>query len=149
MPCLANAFLPYSMRLIRWSMPVVRSISCRARLANSGDKLKPGMFVRVRLAFGERKGALMIPEQAIVTGAKPIVYAVVEGKAKAAPVKLGARLAGKVEVLEGLAAGDVVVTAGQMRLRDGAGVRAVGEGAATAAAKPQAGGAAPAGQGRP
>jgi len=126
-----------------------RSISCRARLANSGDKLKPGMFVRVRLAFGERKGALMIPEQAIVTGAKPIVYAVVEGKAKAVPVKLGARLAGKVEVLEGLAAGDVVVTAGQMRLRDGAGVRAVGEGAATAAAKPQAGGAAPAGQGRP
>lgn len=105
-----------------------RSISCRARLTNSGEKLKPGMFVRVRVAFGERKGALMIPEQAVVTGGKPMVYAVVEGKAKSVNVKLGARQGGKVEVLEGLAAGDVVVTAGQMRLRDGAAVRAVGEG---------------------
>lgn len=109
-----------------------RAISCRAKLSNSGDKLKPGMFVRVRLAFGERKGALMIPEQAVVTGGKPAVLTVFEGKAKSVPVKLGARQAGQVEVLEGLAAGDVVITAGQMKVRDGAAVRAVGEGAAPA-----------------
>lgn len=113
-----------------------RSIACRARLNNPGEKLKPGMFVRVRLTFGERKGALMIPEQAVVTGGRPMVYQVVEGKAKAVPVKLGARQQAQVEVLEGLAAGDVVVTAGHMRLKDGAAVRAVGEGAA--GAKPEA-----------
>jgi len=110
-----------------------RSVACRAILVNQDDKLKPGMFVRVRLTFGERKGALMIPEQAVVTGSQPLVFAVAEGKARSVPVKLGSRQAGKVEVLEGLAAGDVVVTAGQMRLRDGVPVRAVGEGAAAAA----------------
>ncbi|NJD25149.1 MAG: efflux RND transporter periplasmic adaptor subunit [Betaproteobacteria bacterium] len=106
-----------------------RAISSRARLDNAAGKLRPGMFVRVRLQFGERKGALMIPEQAVVPGASPSVFKVVDGKAAGTPVKLGVRRAAQVEVTEGLAAGDLVVTAGQLKLRDGAPVRPVGEGA--------------------
>jgi membrane fusion protein (multidrug efflux system) len=106
-----------------------RAISARARLANAGGKLRPGMFVRVRLQFGERQGALMIPEQAVVPGGQPAVFKVVDGKAVLTKVRLGVRRAAQVEVTEGLAAGDVVVTAGQLKLRDGAPVRPVGEGA--------------------
>jgi membrane fusion protein (multidrug efflux system) len=109
-----------------------RSISSRARLDNAAGKLRPGMFVRVRLQFGERKGALMLPEQAVVPGARSTVFKVVEGKVESVPVRLGVRRAGQVEVVEGLVAGDLVVTAGQMKLRPGAAVRPVGEGAPAA-----------------
>ena len=113
-----------------------RSILSRARLDNSAGKLRPGMFVRVRVLFGDRTNVLMVPEQAIVPGAQPAVYRVVDGKAALVKVKLGVRRAAQVEVLEGLAAGDVVVTAGQLKLREGAAVRAVGEGAPPAPAAP-------------
>jgi membrane fusion protein (multidrug efflux system) len=121
-----------------------RAISARARLDNAAGKLRPGMFVRVRLLFGDRKDVLMVPEQAIVPGAQPAVFKVVEGKATLAKVRIGVRRAAQVEVVEGLVAGDVVVTAGQLKLREGAPVRAIGEGAPSAppAAPPAAGPAA-------
>mgnify|MGYP000718748996 FL=1 len=115
-----------------------RSISARARLNNAGGKLRPGMFVRARLLFGERQGVLMLPEQAVVPGGQPMVFKVVEGKAMTTQVKLGVRRAAQVEVLAGLAAGDVVVTAGQLKLRDGAPVKTIGEGAPTPATAPAA-----------
>jgi membrane fusion protein (multidrug efflux system) len=111
-----------------------RAISSRARLDNAAGKLRPGMFVRVRLLFGERKNVLMAPEQAIVPGAQPMVFRVVDGKALATPVKLGVRRAAQVEIVDGLAAGDLIVTAGQLKLRDGAAVRAVGANAPAAKA---------------
>ena len=106
-----------------------RAISTRARLDNAAGKLRPGMFVRVRLLLGERKAALMLPEQAIVPGAQPAVFRVLDGKASLVKVRLGVRRAAQVEVVDGLAADDVVVTAGQLKLRDGVAVRAVGESA--------------------
>lgn len=121
-----------------------RAISARARLDNAAGKLRPGMFVRARLLFGERQGVLMVPEQAIVPGAQPSVYKVVEGKATLAKVSLGVRRAAQVEVLDGLVAGDVVVTAGQLKLRDGAPVRAIGDGAPAAAPVAPAAATAPA-----
>jgi len=39
-----------------------RAISSRARLDNAAGKLRPGLFVRVRLLFGERQNVLMVPE---------------------------------------------------------------------------------------
>jgi len=114
-----------------------RAISSRARLDNATGRLRPGMFVRVRLLFGERKNVLMAPEQAIVPGAQPSVFKVVDGKAVLTKVRLGVRRAAQVEIIDGLADGDIVVTAGQLKLRDGAPVRAIGEGGA--AAPPAAG----------
>jgi membrane fusion protein (multidrug efflux system) len=119
-----------------------RSISARARLDNAKGKLRPGMFVRVRLLFGERKAVLMVPEQAIVPGGQPAVFKVVDGKASLVKVKLGVRRTAQVEVVEGLAAGDLVVTAGQLKLREGAAVRPVGEGAPPAAPQAAAAGTA-------
>ncbi|MDR0775446.1 MAG: efflux RND transporter periplasmic adaptor subunit [Azonexus sp.] len=104
-----------------------RSLSARARLDNQSGKLRPGMFMRLRVLLGDRQAALMVPEQAIIPGGQPAVFRVVDGKAQWVQVRLGVRRAAQVEIVEGLAAGDVVVTAGQLRLRDGTPVRAVGE----------------------
>ena len=125
-----------------------RAISCRARLSNSDVKLRPGMFVRVRLILEARSNVLLVPEQSIVPDMKsPYVYRVIDGKAQPAPVVTGLRRAGMVEVVSGLAVGDEVVTAGQIKLRPGAAVMALprqsapeaGSGAPPASASPAAG----------
>lgn len=106
-----------------------RAISIRAHLSNAEARLRPGMFVRVRLIFEKRSNALLIPEQALVPDSKsPYVFRVLDGKAVRTVVKPGLRRNAQVEIVEGLTAGDEVVTAGQLKLRDGAPVRALPEG---------------------
>jgi membrane fusion protein (multidrug efflux system) len=101
-----------------------RSLELRARLDNSSGKLRPGMFARVRVIVGERANAILIPEEAIVPqGEEFYVYKVVEGAAKRVPVKLGVRRDARVEILQGIAPGDRVVTAGMRLSRDGQPVR--------------------------
>lgn len=106
--------------------PDGRSIAVRARLDNRAGKLRPGMFVRVRLSFGARSGVLMIPEAAIEAGNPPTLFKVADGKAEKVAVRLGMRRNAQVEIVEGVQAGDVVVTAGQLKLRPGTPVRPVG-----------------------
>ncbi|HQR56473.1 MAG TPA: efflux RND transporter periplasmic adaptor subunit [Burkholderiaceae bacterium] len=107
-----------------------RSLEIRARLENTSGKLRPGMFVRVRVIVGERSNALLVPEEAIVPqGGEFYVYRVVDGTARRMPVKIGVRRDAMVEILEGLAAGDQVVTAGMRLQRDGQPVRILTAGA--------------------
>ncbi|HRD91425.1 MAG TPA: efflux RND transporter periplasmic adaptor subunit [Accumulibacter sp.] len=112
-----------------------RAIALRAQMANVEGRLRPGMFVRVRLIFEKRSNVLLVPEQAVVPDSKlPYVYRVVDGQARRTPVRTGMRRDALVEVVEGLSAGDEVVIAGQMKLRDGAAVRTLAEAASAAAA---------------
>ncbi len=98
-----------------------RAIRLRARIPNPDLLLKPGLFVRVNIVTDVRQDALVIPESAVVPdGNAKAVYVVENGKAKLSRVKLGKRLPGRVEVAEGLAPGQRIVTTGQIRLRDGA-----------------------------
>lgn len=106
--------------------PGGRSIVIRARVPNPDDVLRPGLFARVTLTLASRENAVFVPDSAIVPfGERHFVFKVVDGKAVQTPVRLGERSRGEVEIVEGLAAGDIVVTAGQIRLRDGAPVRVV------------------------
>ncbi|MCM8594561.1 efflux RND transporter periplasmic adaptor subunit [Accumulibacter sp.] len=124
-----------------------RAISLRAVLPNDQELLRPGMFVRVRLLFGQREKALLIPEEAVVPdSAAPYVYRVVDGFARRTTVRTGLRRGGAVEVTEGLSTGDEIVTAGQLKLREGAPVRPLAGSTAGPSAAGPAG--APAGQGR-
>ncbi|MDR2624751.1 MAG: hypothetical protein LBC37_00280, partial [Zoogloeaceae bacterium] len=59
-------------------------------------------------------------EEAVVSGVSPQVFRLEGTHARAVAVKLGQRQGARVEVLEGLALGDLVVTAGQLKLNDGA-----------------------------
>lgn len=102
-----------------------RSILVRARVGNPGGELRGGMFARVRTVFDVRDKALAVPEEALVPqGNRQIVFKVVDGPeggkiAQRAEVKIGMRIPGKVEILDGAREGDVVVVAGQSRLMRG------------------------------
>jgi membrane fusion protein, multidrug efflux system len=119
-----------------------RSLELRARLDNTSGRLRPGMFVRVRVIVGERDG-LLVPEEAIVPqGEEFFVYKVVDGAARRVPVKIGVRRAAQVEIVQGVAAGDQVVTAGMRLSRDGQPVRVLpSDGADKARAVPTKDGA--------
>ncbi len=95
-----------------------RTILVRAKVTNPGGKLRPGMFARVSLQLDAKANAMLIPEQAIIPkGKDSFVYRIVEGKAKLSKVETGKRSGGEVEIISGLAATDVVVTDGQMKLQ--------------------------------
>ncbi len=108
--------------------PAGRSVLIRARLANPGSILKPGMLARVTLSLGQRSNVLMVPEEAVVPqGGDAFVYRVIEGKAVKTPVRLGLRRPGQVEIASGVQVGDQIVVAGQIRIsRDQAPVRIMG-----------------------
>ena len=116
-----------------------RSLELRARLANPGERLKPGMFARVRVIVGSRADALLVPEEAVVPlGEDFFVFRVVDNKAERVPVKLGIRRHAQVELLEGVKGGDLIVVSGQLRLaRDGMPVRVVGRAKGSTAAGAQ------------
>jgi membrane fusion protein (multidrug efflux system) len=117
-----------------------RTVLMRARIPNRGFKLKPGMFVRVAVTTETRPNAIIVPEQAIwPQGQDNFVFRVVDGKAALTKIQIGNRQPGAVEIASGLGPDDVVVTEGQIKLRDGAPVMVMG---APPAAAP-AGGAAP------
>lgn len=105
-----------------------RALTVRARLPNPGLVLRPGLFARVVVRTGDERRVVMVPEEAIVPqGRDNLVYRVENGRAAVTNVTLGSRKAGSVEIKEGLEAGQIVVTAGHNRLRDGAAVDVVGE----------------------
>ena len=97
-----------------------RSVVIRAIVRNADTSLRPGMFTRVNLITKDAKEALVIPEQAIVPqGDEQFVFRIVDGKVARVKIDIGQRRDGKVEVLKGLEFNDLVVTAGQLKLRDG------------------------------
>lgn len=103
--------------------PVSRSFKVRARLPNDDLALPAGMFMHLAIVRDARD-AITIPEEAIVVeGDATTVFLFADGKALKRDVKVGSRQFGSVEVLDGLAAGDPVVTRGVHRLRDGMPVR--------------------------
>ncbi len=98
-----------------------RAIRLRANIPNADLALKPGLFARLAITVDQRENAILVPEMAVVPDAVgKMVYVVEKGKAKKVSVELGKRLPGKVEIVSGLKPDMQVITAGQMRLRDGA-----------------------------
>ena len=100
-----------------------RTVLVRARVANPQLKLRPGMFARVWAQLAVRENAVWIPEQAIVPrGQDSFVFRVVDGKAEMVKVQTGVRKVGEVEISQGVAAGDLVVTEGLQRIGPGSAV---------------------------
>ena len=100
-----------------------RSVVIRAQVKNQDASLRPGMFTRVRLITKNVAEALVVPEEALVPqGSDKFLFKVVDNVAVRTKVEVGQRREGKAEILSGVALGDIVVTAGQQRLRDGVAV---------------------------
>ncbi|WHO37769.1 efflux RND transporter periplasmic adaptor subunit [Sphingobium sp. AP49] len=106
-----------------------RNVSVQATLANPDHALRPGMYVTAHVLLPSRT-AIIVPATAIQTSASGGTAVVVrgpnarrEGKAQFVPVQLGRRIGDDVIVEQGLTPGDVVVTAGQLRIQPDATVR--------------------------
>jgi membrane fusion protein, multidrug efflux system len=100
-----------------------RSLLVRAMVPNKEQLLRPGLFARITVLLQLKEDALSVPEQAIVPqGDSQFVFKIVDGKVQLTKVVTGTRREGRVEIVEGLSAGDQVVTAGQLKIRDGAAV---------------------------
>ncbi len=99
-----------------------RTFQVELRIPNSGEKLKPGMFGRVKLAMGQTN-AVVVPYQAVLKtqgSNERYVFLATNGTAKRYNVSLGKRFDDLVEIVsDSIAVGDQIIVAGQARLVDG------------------------------
>jgi membrane fusion protein (multidrug efflux system) len=95
-----------------------RNILVRAILPNTDKKLRPGLFAKVQLLVKEQE-LVVIPEEALIPqGMGYLVYLYKDEKVTPAPIQLGQRMKGTIAIT-GIEEGDVVITAGQLKLQPG------------------------------
>jgi len=89
---------------------------------NSDRILRPGMFARVTVNFGDLNNVI-VPDMAVVklegTGQKFVYVLNADNTVSFVPVTLGRHIGSEYEVLEGIAEGATVVVKGQASLKDG------------------------------
>ncbi len=103
-----------------------RAVVIRASLPNPELMLRPGLFSRVDLIVDAAARAVLVPEDSVVPrGEQHFVYRLDGDRAVLTEVELGKRASSHVEVRSGLDEDAVVVTAGQIKLRDGITVEVV------------------------
>jgi Cu(I)/Ag(I) efflux system membrane fusion protein len=92
-----------------------RTLRARIELRNPGTVLKPGMFVSVSLRSGESGDVLLVPQEAVIATGKRTIVIVAGDDNRFLPVDvtLGRPAGSTVEVRNGLAEGQRVVTSGQ------------------------------------
>jgi len=105
-----------------------RTARVRAELKNPDGRLRPGMFAEVRLTLPEPRDVLVVPDMAVTYqpyGDSVFVVADKDGAmiAERRPIVTGEVRGGDVEVTEGLKAGEKIVRAGHVKLRNGMPVR--------------------------
>jgi len=110
-----------------------RNVRIEAKVENPNGELLPGMYAEVRVETGESERHLTLPQTAVsynaygstVFLARPASDNTADDAEPAMPlaeqvfVKTGLRRGDQIAVLEGVKSGDVVVTSGQMKLKNG------------------------------
>lgn len=98
-----------------------RRLPIKAWVPNPDQRLRPGLFAKVKAELSERTDALMIPESALVYDLEGAFVWVVdnENRAHRNPVDLGFQREGEIEVVKGLAPGSRVVASGVHKVADG------------------------------
>lgn len=107
-----------------------RNIQVRATLPNADQKLLPGMFATVQLETGATQRLITLPQTAVSYNPYGSLVYLVDDKGKGADgkpqltarqvfVTTGATRGDQVAILKGVAEGDMVVTSGQIKLRNG------------------------------
>lgn len=104
-----------------------RSLNYPVEITVSGSEkknLKAGMYVTVHFDIESENKVIMIPRSAITGSVKNAkVYTVIDGKAAQKEVTVGSMIGNKVEILDGLQAGDSIIVAGLINVSDGIMVR--------------------------
>jgi membrane fusion protein, multidrug efflux system len=97
------------------------TIQVRAEFPNPGNVLRPGQYARIRAVTEVRKGALVVPQQAVLElqGIYQVGVVSADNKVTIQTVKLGPQLADVWLVESGLKAGDSVIVDGLQRVKNG------------------------------
>jgi len=100
---------------------LTRTALVKAKLPNPDGKLRRGMFANLNLIVSIREEALVVPETALIPKSEEVfVFAIdKENKAQMKKVKVGIRMIGKAEILEGLTAGESVIVEGYQKIGPG------------------------------
>lgn len=120
--------------------PSSRLVALRGTVETAGGTLTPGQFVRLNVVLPEESGVIALPQTAVQSSLYGDFVYVVRPAEEGADTRVarqvfvtpGRRSDGRIEIREGIAAGDVVVVSGQNRLTNGAPVTLLGEGDAAA-----------------
>jgi membrane fusion protein, multidrug efflux system len=101
--------------------PKTGSIRYYVTFPNPGNILRPGQFGKVRFVADQKKGAMVVPQEAVNELQGNFQVAVVDqnNKVSIRPVKMGERIDALWEVTEGLKPGDKVVVQGLQKAREG------------------------------
>lgn len=101
--------------------PETGTFEVTVSIRDESKQLRPGMFGRVRIVYDTHNDALMIPKNAVIQeDGMNSVYVIKNSMAYRRNVKTGYSNGNNIEVLEGLAPSDTVVTIGQSSLQDSA-----------------------------
>jgi membrane fusion protein (multidrug efflux system) len=101
--------------------PKTGAIRYEVTFPNSGNNLRPGEFGKVRFVVDMKKGAMVVPQEAVNELQGNFQVAIVDqnNKASIRPVKTGERIDSQWEVTEGLKPGDRVIVQGWQKIREG------------------------------
>ncbi|MDD3320958.1 MAG: efflux RND transporter periplasmic adaptor subunit [Paludibacter sp.] len=104
-----------------------RTFGVEIKMNNANSKIRPGMFGRVKMEFGQIKH-VVVPDQSVIkqtgSGAR-FVFVYNNGKVAYKQVQLGQRLGNEYELISGVTDGEEVVVSGQSALVDGSEVKVV------------------------
>ena len=97
-----------------------RTLKIRAKSANKDKKFLPGMFVRVRLVLNEVTDAILVPSESVIPELEGYkVFVTNNGIVESRKVVIGQRTDTRVQLLDGVKPGELVLTTGVLQARDG------------------------------
>jgi RND family efflux transporter MFP subunit len=113
--------------------PETGTFAVTARFSGRDGRLRPGIFGRIQVVHDQRSGVPLIPEEAVLNedGSQAVFVLVGDTgqdgtrQVERREIRTGYHEASRVEVLEGLTEGDIVVTAGKNSLRDGGRIKVI------------------------
>ncbi len=105
--------------------PATGAIRIAGVFANPNNLLRPGSYGRIRASVRTQKGALLIPQRAVIElqGSHQVAVVGSDNKVSIRPVTAGERVGKMWIITEGLKPGERVVVEGLMKVRDGTPVR--------------------------
>jgi HlyD family secretion protein len=119
---LGGAVYHANVRLISPTVdPQSGSVTVKAVCSNPDKRFKPGMFIRVRVIYGDPRSAIILPITAIrqKSGKRAEVFTIVNGRAFQKEVRIGEEREGSLEILQGLKAGEIIVDSPSPLLKEG------------------------------
>jgi membrane fusion protein (multidrug efflux system) len=100
--------------------PVTRTLRMRAIARNENEAILPGSFAKIDVLLGRQQQSVLIPTYAVIPDLKgQKVYVARDGRAALVDVETGMRMEEEIQIVNGLAANDTLLTTGLLQLRPG------------------------------